>query len=112
MTKSVLCNFAIIQVLPFLNNPKDLNLSYKTDLDFFYCFGRKRKTILKLKKYGNKNDILTYHVLTAYFRIYGFLVIYTTLISPKINRLYLCDLDCMTLRCGQGHIKIFRTNRL
>ena len=27
-------NFAIIGVLPFLNNSKDLDLSYKTDLDF------------------------------------------------------------------------------
>ena len=40
MTKSVLRNFAIIQVLPFLNNSKDLDLSYKTDLDFLDCFGR------------------------------------------------------------------------
>ena len=28
-------NFAIIQVLSFLNNPKDLDPSYKMDLDFF-----------------------------------------------------------------------------
>ena len=27
--------------LPFLNNPKCLDLSYKTDLDFCNCFGRK-----------------------------------------------------------------------
>ena len=27
-------NFAIISVLPFLNNPKDLDPSYKTDPDF------------------------------------------------------------------------------
>ena len=39
-TKSVLWNFTIIPVLPFLNNPKDLDLSYKkTDLDFWDCFG-------------------------------------------------------------------------
>ena len=31
-------NFAVIQVLPFLNNPKDLDLSYKMDLDFWDCF--------------------------------------------------------------------------
>ena len=41
ITKSVLCNFAIIQVLPFLNNSKHLDLSYETDLDFLDCFGRK-----------------------------------------------------------------------
>ena len=29
--------------LIFLNNPKDLDLSYKTDLDFLNCFGRKKK---------------------------------------------------------------------
>ena len=29
ITKSVLWNFAIKQVLPFLNNPKDLDLSYR-----------------------------------------------------------------------------------
>ena len=31
----VLWNFAIIQVLPFRNNPKDLDPSDKMDLDFF-----------------------------------------------------------------------------
>ena len=31
------CNTSI----PFLNNPKCLNLSSKTDLDFWNCFGRK-----------------------------------------------------------------------
>ena len=40
--KSVLCNFAIIQVLPFQNNLKDLDPSYKTDLDLWDCFGRKK----------------------------------------------------------------------
>ena len=28
--------------IPFLNNPNDLDLSYKTDLDFWDCFGRKK----------------------------------------------------------------------
>ena len=37
-TKSVLYNFAIIWVLPFENNPKDLDLSYKMDLDLWDCF--------------------------------------------------------------------------
>ena len=32
-----------IPVLPFLNNPKDLDPSYKMDLDFWDCFGRKEK---------------------------------------------------------------------
>ena len=42
ITKSVLWNFAVIPVLPFLNNPKDLDLSYKTDLDLWDCFGWKK----------------------------------------------------------------------
>ena len=42
ITKSVLWNFAIIWILPFLNNPKDLDPSYRMDLDFWDCFGRKR----------------------------------------------------------------------
>ena len=45
ITTSVLGKFAKIQVLPFLNNPKDLAPSYKMDLDFLDCFGRK-KTVL------------------------------------------------------------------
>ena len=39
--KSVLWNFAILPILPFLNNPKDLDPSYKMDLDLLDCFGRK-----------------------------------------------------------------------
>ena len=31
--------FAIKRVLPFLNNPKDQDPSYKMDLDFWDCFG-------------------------------------------------------------------------
>ena len=42
ITKSVIWNFAIIQVLPFLNNPNNLDPSYKMDLDFWDCFGRKK----------------------------------------------------------------------
>ena len=34
ITKSVLWNLAVILVLPYLNNPNDLELSYKMDLDF------------------------------------------------------------------------------
>ena len=41
ITKSVLKNFAIIPILPILNNPKDLDPSYKMDLDLWDCFGRK-----------------------------------------------------------------------
>ena len=51
--KSVLCNLAVIQVLPFLNNPKDLDPSYKMDLDFWDCFGRK-----KTLSYKRRNMVL------------------------------------------------------
>ena len=47
ITKSVLWNFAIIPILPFLNNPKDLDLSCKMDLDLWDCFGRKLHLITK-----------------------------------------------------------------
>ena len=46
ITKSVLRNFAIIWGLPFLNNPKDLDPSYKMDLDFRDCFGSKKNSVL------------------------------------------------------------------
>ena len=38
----------MIRVLPFLNNPKDLDLSYKTDLDFW----KVNNSVLQPKKYG------------------------------------------------------------
>ena len=38
------------QVLPFLNYPKDLDPSNKMDLDFWNYFGRKKTTVLQLKK--------------------------------------------------------------
>ena len=34
---TVICNF-----FPFQNNPKDLDPSYKTDLDFWDCFGKEK----------------------------------------------------------------------
>ena len=46
ITKSVRWSFAIIQVSPFLNNPKDLDPSYEMDLDFWHCFKRKKKLCL------------------------------------------------------------------
>ena len=50
MTKSVRQNSALIQVLPFLNNPKDLDPSFKMDLDFSDCFGRKKNLCLIIKE--------------------------------------------------------------
>ena len=43
-------NFAIIRVLPLLNNPKDLDPSYETDLGFWDCSGRKKNLCLMTKK--------------------------------------------------------------
>ena len=33
-------------ILHFLNNPKDLDPSYKTDLDLWDCFGRKKLRLI------------------------------------------------------------------
>ena len=49
------CKFAIIQVLPFQNNLKDLDPSYKMDLDLWDCFGivlEGKKSVLYPRKYG------------------------------------------------------------
>ena len=40
--KSVPSNLVKIRVLPFLNSPKDLDPSNKTELYFWDCFGRKK----------------------------------------------------------------------
>ena len=32
--------------IPFLNNPKDLDPSYKMDLDLWDCFGRKKLRLI------------------------------------------------------------------
>ena len=40
---------------PFLNSSKDLDTSYKMDLDLWDCFGRKN-SILQPKKYGKANE--------------------------------------------------------
>ena len=34
--------FCKMRVLPFLNNPNDQDPSYKMDLDFWDCYGRKQ----------------------------------------------------------------------
>ena len=51
-TKPVLQNYARIRFLPFLNNPKDLDPSYKMDLGFWDCFGGK-----KLLSYIRRNMV-------------------------------------------------------
>ena len=65
MTKSVLCNHAVIRVLPFLNNPKDLDPSYKMDLDFLDCFGREKLHLIT-EEIGmqtfKRGFIQTYHI--------------------------------------------------
>ena len=75
--KSVLCNVAIIRVLPFLNNLKDLDPSDKTDLDLWHCFGRK-KSILYPRKYGIFSMFITFSML-----IYISNPVSKLLISPR-----------------------------
>ena len=43
----------MIQVSLFLYNPKDLDPSYKVDLDFLDYFGKEKNSGLKLEKYYN-----------------------------------------------------------
>ena len=43
--------------LPFLNNPKDLDPSYKMDLDIWGCFGRKIILSYKYGKYATNVDV-------------------------------------------------------
>ena len=52
ITKSVLWNVAVMRLLPFTNNPKDLDPSLKTDLDFWDCFGSK-----KTPSYNRRNTV-------------------------------------------------------
>ena len=57
-----------MQVLPFPNNPKDLDPSYKMDLDpsykmdldFWDCFGRN-----KIPSYNRRNRVLTVSINTT-----------------------------------------------
>ena len=48
--------------LPFLNNPKDLDPSFKMDLDFWNCFGRKQLHLIDgwmtwdFQQYFSKDD--------------------------------------------------------
>ena len=45
--------FCYIPILPFLNNPKDLDPSYKMDLDLWDCLGRK-----KTLSYNQRNTVV------------------------------------------------------
>ena len=42
---------------PFQNNPKNLDLSYKTDLDLWYCLGRIKLIIAKF----HRAAVVIYH---------------------------------------------------
>ena len=48
ITKSVLWNFALIWVIPFPKHPKNLDPSYKMDLNFWDCFEREIKVLQAL----------------------------------------------------------------
>ena len=54
--KLVLLNFAIIGVLPFLNNLKYLKPSYKIDLELWDCFGRKKTLSFKQRNMVMKSE--------------------------------------------------------
>ena len=60
----------MIRVLPFLKNPKDLYPSYKMDLDFLDCFGRKR-TLFYNQKIMLTSGIKLHHIcLGSLIRMY------------------------------------------
>ena len=53
--------FCYSQILPFLNNPKNLDLSYKMNLDFWDCFeGKNSSPITKEIRY----------IISAFTQIY------------------------------------------
>ena len=52
----------MIQVLSLLNNLKDLDLSYKMDLDFLDCFGQKKNL-----SYNRRNTVSLYFSAYALF---------------------------------------------
>ena len=47
----------IVSVVPFLIDPKDLDLFYKMDLDIWDYFGRKKKTL----SYNGRNTELIWN---------------------------------------------------
>ena len=65
ISKSVLLNPAVLRVIPFKNNPKDLGLSYKTDLDFWDYFFKKT-----CPSYNRRSTVLSLiyeHIALLYF---------------------------------------------
>ena len=71
--KSVVWSFAIVRVLHFLNNPKDLNPSSKTNLDFWDCFGRKGKKICLITEEIWQWTMNSWYILNLFFRYVRFL---------------------------------------
>ena len=45
--------------MPFLNNLKDLDLSYKTDLDLWDCFGREKPPSYKRRNMVSNQQKIT-----------------------------------------------------
>ena len=74
MTKSVLWNLAKIRVLSLLKN-KDLDSSYKMDLDFWYSFGTKHSVLEPKKKkffpFGEKSALISKWMRRFVFGYYG-----------------------------------------
>ena len=59
----------MIQILPFLNNPKDLDPSYKMDLDFWHCFGRKNLHLISEKIQDLFSNSLAQNLLLQTFDV-------------------------------------------
>ena len=61
-------------VIPFQNNPKSLDLSHKTDLDFLDCFRRKNCISLHISHTNlhiceKKGKLLSYNGINMVFTI-------------------------------------------
>ena len=66
---------------PFLNSPKDLDPSYKMDLDFWDCFGRKQTL-----SYNQRNMVLfilehIFNLILYYQCIYMFTRIFLAVLT-------------------------------
>ena len=92
-TESVLWNFAILHILPSPNIPKILDLSYKTDLEFWNCFGRKntpsysqRNTVTAIRSiiliYGN---CIAYPVVDVFLTIHKRRTFWACSVSDKFS---------------------------
>ena len=84
ITKSVHWNFAVIPVLPFLNNPKYLDRSFKMALDFRNYLKWKKNLCLITKEIWNGWIIIINHY-------YYYTLMCLSIGTPKNNKFSICS---------------------